>query len=1057
MRATRKLLLHTLAAVFGVLVVLFGAAAWRLSSGPVSLSFMREQIETSLAERFAPYAVNLEDVVLTWAGWRRVLDVRAIDVVVTGPDGDVVATVPEVSLGLSGHALLRGEIQPVSIELLEPTIELVRGVDGSFAFEVGEVGTGTRAPVEALLAELNAGVAEEGTAPLEQLSVLGAHLTIDDQLNELTWEAQGIDINLFHTPTGIRGDLALTIPFADVTTAVSADILYDRTQPLLNLDFRLKDALPARIAAISPGLRDLAQLKMPLSGELNTFFDPRFTLTKVEFDLTGGPGALDLPDLFDEEVAVELLQARGATFDRFHSLRLDDLYLDLGGPSLVLSGLFHRAGEEGGDAHEQGTIEIRDLPLDEANRVWPTSFVPDARRWVVANLSEGTVRLLRADFDFAAGALKTEQLANDAVTGEMTLENVTVNYLDTLPKLNGVNAAATFDAHNFWFDVTGGRLLDNIRVETGRLVLSDIGRTNQLTLDTRITGPTSEVLAVLDEPRLGYPGRYGMVPARIGGATTAGLHFAFPMLAALELDQVKMGAQADFTGFTWPDALEGYDVANGRLVLTLDNAGLDIQGPAEINRVPVNLAWRENFGDGEVFLSQLTVGATLDESGFESWSLPAAPFLGGRFDTKLTYLDYDRKLRRVIVDLDGKHGVFTPPGLLWSKPAGEDGLLSLTVRLEGKDAPPVIESVVLSAPGFLAEGQGLFEPGFADLSALDFSTVRFGNNDFQLRWRPLEGRPGGHDVVITGKSLDLVPHIERFDEESEEPTPDLALKVSVERLITRDDGSAVTDARAEMRFENDSLRQAGLDGTLAGGAPVQIRLEPAAGNKRTLRILSSDAGTLLKTLDLFDNGVGGEFVLDASLDDNAPNHPMAGTVTVRNYRVVKAPTLALILSYGSFLGLVDLLQGEGIHFTRFEMPFRIDNGVMTIEDASTAGPSLGINVEGTVKLAADEADLKGTIVPAYAVNSLLGNIPIVGDILVGGEGEGIIAANFRVTGALDDPKVSVNPASMLTPGFLRHLFGIFEGPAPPEGGAAPEPQAEEPPAPAGPAAPAKEP
>lgn len=1040
-----------------MLVVLFGAAAWRLSSGPVSLSFLRDQIESALARRFAPYAVDLKDVVLAWAGWDRVLDVRAVNVVVTGPDGDVVASVPEVSLGLSGRALLKGEFQPVSIELIGPAIELVRGADGKFIFELGtEIGA-KEAPIEALLAELNAGAAtEEGPAPLEQLSVLDAHLVIDDQLNELTWEAHGIDINLYHTPSGVRGDLALKIAFANVTTQVAADILYDRTAPLLNVDFRITDALPERLAAISPALSDIAALKMPLSGELDTFFDPQFTLNRVEFDLAGGPGEIVLPGLFDREMSVHLLQLRGAAFDRFATVRLDDLYADFGGPSLALSGLFHRGegGEEADGSRQQGTIEIKDMPFDEIERYWPTTFAPRARSWVTANLSEGTVERLRADFDLAAADLALDRPPNDIVKGEMTLENVTVNYLDTLPKLHGVSATASFDANDFWFDIGGGRLLDNIRVESGKLVLSDIWQSEQLVLDTRIQGPTREILAVLDVPRLGYPGRYGMDPKQIGGEATADLHFAFPMLMSLELKDVKIAANADFTGFGWPDALEGYDVSGGRLALSLDNAGMDIQGPADVNGVPVNLAWRENFADGATFYSRLAVNAALDDAGLAAWRLPAAPFLTGRFDGRLIYIDFDRRRRQVIVDLDGTHGVFAPPGLLWTKPAGEEGLLSLTINLEGPDTPPVLSSATLAADGFLAEGHGVLEPGFAGLRELDVTTLRFGGNDLQVRWRPEAGNADGHDVAITGKSLDLVPYIERFAEESEEPTPDLALSVNVGRLVTRDDGSGIADARAVLRFEGDSMREAGLDGTLAGGQPVQLRLAPAEGNTRHLRVLSEDAGALLKAFDLFDNAVGGKFVLEASLDDNVPNHPMKGLVTIKDYNVVKAPTLALILSYGSFLGLLDLLQGEGIWFARLELPFHIESDVMTIADARTSGPSLGINVDGTVNLKTDESDLKGTIVPAYAVNSLLGNIPIVGDILVGGEGQGIIAANFHVTGPVDDPKVSVNPASMLTPGFLRQLFGVFES-APPDKGqdkekeGAPSPESK-----AGPAEPA---
>jgi hypothetical protein len=64
----------------------------------------------------------------------------------------------------------------------------------------------------------------------------------------------------------------------------------------------------------------------------------------------------------------------------------------------------------------------------------------------------------------------------------------------------------------------------------------------------------------------------------------------------------------------------------------------------------------------------------------------------------------------------------------------------------------------------------------------------------------------------------------------------------------------------------------------------------------------------------------------------------------------------------------------------------------------------------------------GVISPAYALTGLVDSIPLIGDILTGGKGEGIFAMTFKVTGSLDDPNISVNPLSLLAPGFLRNVF-----------------------------------
>ena len=60
--------------------------------------------------------------------------------------------------------------------------------------------------------------------------------------------------------------------------------------------------------------------------------------------------------------------------------------------------------------------------------------------------------------------------------------------------------------------------------------------------------------------------------------------------------------------------------------------------------------------------------------------------------------------------------------------------------------------------------------------------------------------------------------------------------------------------------------------------------------------------------------------------------------------------------------------------------------------------------------------------PAYTLNALLGRIPLIGNILTGGEGGGVIAVDYSLSGPLDEPKIQVNPLSALAPGILRNLL-----------------------------------
>jgi hypothetical protein len=119
-----------------------------------------------------------------------------------------------------------------------------------------------------------------------------------------------------------------------------------------------------------------------------------------------------------------------------------------------------------------------------------------------------------------------------------------------------------------------------------------------------------------------------------------------------------------------------------------------------------------------------------------------------------------------------------------------------------------------------------------------------------------------------------------------------------------------------------------------------------------------------------------------------------------------------------------LLQGTGIQFVGFEAPFTAEDGVVTLGQSRAWGPALGITLEGEFSRSRDLIALQGTLVPAYTINSVLGAIPLLGDLIIG---EGAFALNYKVKERMSAPVVTVNPLSALTPGFLRGIIFGFGG------------------------------
>jgi len=207
---------------------------------------------------------------------------------------------------------------------------------------------------------------------------------------------------------------------------------------------------------------------------------------------------------------------------------------------------------------------------------------------------------------------------------------------------------------------------------------------------------------------------------------------------------------------------------------------------------------------------------------------------------------------------------------------------------------------------------------------------------------------------------------------------------------------------------------------------VALSLRVFDNGSQTLEARAEDAGAFLKALDISPNVVGGRLEVSAATDEKRSRRPLSGTLHISEHRIVHAPVLARVLSVALLTGIVDSLTGEGIRFSRIDAAFVYGDPVVEISDAVASGPALGVTAKGRLDLDAETIELDGTIVPANAINGLLGRIPLFGDILIGRNG-GLFAANYSLKGPMADPKVSVNPLSAFAPGILRNLFGGMSG------------------------------
>ncbi|MDG4721684.1 MULTISPECIES: YhdP family protein [Thalassospira] len=365
----------------------------------------------------------------------------------------------------------------------------------------------------------------------------------------------------------------------------------------------------------------------------------------------------------------------------------------------------------------------------------------------------------------------------------------------------------------------------------------------------------------------------------------------------------------------------------------------------------------------------------------------------------------------------------------------------LTVDLQGAqfDLRPIIEekaalnaadakdtklddlnvAISLTGTGFLLKGS---DPLLND-GKITFSQEN-GNREIEITARQLIATPW----IVADENADpdkvkdaKAPNSGGIGQQASREGGTTEIFLNIEQVVMAN-GELFGDVKGSIHVVGQEWDRLVLNGALADRANVfaQVSREDFASRKVTLT--AEDAGKFLRALDMYENLLGGNMSVEGVVDESDVAQPFAGKVNLTEFRVVNAPIAARVLGAASLSGLSDVLQGNGIAFAELNGDFTYVNDVLTLSKVAANGTAVGVTANGSIDLAKSEIRLAGSIVPIYALNSALGAIPILGDLLVGEEGGGIFAPTYTVEGDLADPDVSVNPLSTFVPGVFRNLI-----------------------------------
>ena len=1005
------------------------------------------------------------------------------DLAVSDTRGTPLLDLDQISAIVSVPRLLSGQIAPTAILASGAQISLGRDQDGRLTLRLGgqEVLSDVPSP-GALLDTIRSELASSRLSGLATIGIEDVSLRFDDVSRGHSFSSEGGYVRLDHSGEGLTLDAEMgqVTGVAAVGTAPGHVALHiDSPAPgAATGRLTLRGVVPSEIAGIagpSPLADLLARISAPVSLSLtgSLIGDGRFGA--LDGQLTVGDGTLDLPgrskpfavtlarghmaldaekddlsltglvlespDLSlrgQLELSADLMRPGGIVVQaamenlrvavpRFYDqpLELDGIWADMrydrGSEQLDIASLSVKrddtlvagrgvitSGASGrGESLAGGTRSIAlDLETEEASpetlvALWPKGVANGARDWIAEHVKGGTFRNVAASVRLAAGIEPAFGLSFD-------IEDARVHPVPVLPEITEGRGMGQLSGRNLSVGVASARMAAPdgapIALSNGIVQIADIGRPGEpLTVRVDAAAGADATISLLSNPP--FAGRkpdgsseFPLAPGEATGQVGLTVSLTVPLKKTTRFADVAYGVTGAITGFRTARLLPDKMLAADRLTVSADPDRIVIAGPGTVDGQPVTATYtRPQSRDGRPQPSTVRAEGPLTDALAKVFgvALPPRTLAGaGRVVADVTLPPTGDPLLTLRGTLAGLS--VTVPELGIAKGRDRAGTLEVEGRLGPKGR---LDPIRVTFPGLsLVAATDL--PEGTKTQKVDLRAIKIG------RWLDAKGSfwpsvPAR--VALSGGTLDI-RHLPESGGSGGGSGPALSgIDVALDRVVVTDQ-IALTAVRGKL---SGSL-SGRLNAQVNRGAAVGVSLDPQRRGM-AIGVTSGDAGGVLRSAKIFDTLYGG--ALDLRLLP-AGRGSYNGHADIANSALRKAPAIADLLSAISVVGGLEQMAGEGIRFSDIRADFLLRPERIDVSQASAVGPAIGLTASGAFDLSRSTMNIEGMVSPVYFLNRAGGPR----------RGEGLVGFNYRMSGPMAKPKVSVNPLSVLVPSFLKDLF-----------------------------------
>ncbi len=789
----------------------------------------------------------------------------------------------------------------------------------------------------------------------------------------------------------------------------------------------------ARKIEILPSVIRIGETRLPFNGglididnvpestEINRA-SPGIAFDMVIPDGVAAPGdSADAPVHFDAKAFGRLMPAR-------NRLVADQLAV-VTGPYAMAASLSLQFVEGKSPAINLAATTER-LPTTAVKQLWPYWMGKRARQWVLENLYGGAVSNGRIQLSAPAGHYPPGRDAGpfteDQFQIDFDIERARMNVAGDIPPLRDTNGHLSLRGASVEVAVTSasgyfptGRV---VQIGDGKLTIPDTElKPLMADLELSVSGKADAVAELITYHPIDVLDRIGFKPEELSGEISSRVKARFGLIREQDPPPTEWDVEMTLAGVDIEKKVEGriFTDIDGKLHVTPTRAHL--QADAAVDGIPLTLDLTEPVSNSGVERKRVISG-TLDDKAREKVAPGTGLLLSGPVGLKLE----EKGPGRNAVTLTLDRAELKVPGIGWTKGVGIPGTARFEVESEGDNQK--LRDFTVSGDGFKVTGAIDITKGA--FSSARLSSVRLSPGDDYRADITRSGK--AYDIRVSGNAADVRPLI--AEAKSATGAADSGGSGNFVIAASGSLGSvrgfyetSLLDAQFSYAGRNGQTEKLSLKAVTPSGQAVVVTVDgQSQPGQEKIEMTSGDAGDFARFAGIYGKLQGGLLNVRLARTDKGPRR---GVVDVRNFRIVGEEKLRALVSSPAAPDGRSLNDAVKRNIDVNEASFEVANariesgpGYLKVGEGIIRGPEIGASFQGTVYDANGNMDLSGTFMPAYGINRLFGELPIIGAILGNGRDRGLIGITFRLVGDKDSPQVVVNPLSLIAPGVFRNIF-----------------------------------